>query len=140
LGELILVEKFGKWWGKSAALGFHISIDSQPNMESNIENIAQFIDWYSKNKKFLDERLVFEFFNHDIIHGENFIENAFDLEEDAFEKQHTILESKVQSSLFINDINSYDNKLFVWFSAGEYTGCRAAKAALDKKYEILSMN
>jgi len=139
-GELLLDEKLGKWYGKPDALGFHISVDSTPSVDSNVENITRFRDWYSKNQNSLDKRLVFELFNHDIVHGENFIENAGDLDEEAYEKQHEMLESKVQSSLLINDINSFNNKLFVWISAGKYTGGHWIKVALDSEYIILKMD
>ena len=139
LGPLIFDDKFGWWGGVIPDSEITVSIDSLPNVESNIKNIIQFINWYSTHKSLLNSKLASELFNYDLVHSENFIENALNLEEEYFEKEQSILESKIMNSLVIKDVNSLNNALFVWVSASEYTFDHWIKVTLNERYEILEM-
>jgi|GEM_PF-5173292 len=136
LGKLVYKEQFDRWHGEIDASRIRISINGSPNTESNIRIIKNFIEWYSLTKNFLNKKIVFELFNHDIVQGENFIENSRSLEEKDYEKEHSILESKIEKSLRVHEINSHDNNLTVWFTTGGYTGDHAIKTALNDKYEF----
>ncbi len=136
LGELVYKEKLDRWYGEIDDSKLRVSINSRPDTESNIKIIRNFVEWYSLTRNFLNKKIVFELFNHDIVQGEFFIENSRNLAEKDYEKEHSILESKIENSLKLHEVNSYDNKLIVWFAAGEYTGGHTIKTALNEKYEV----
>jgi len=139
LGELVYNECFTSWYGKLDDSGIRVNVDSNPVIGSNIENIKRFIEWFAENKEHLNKKLVYELGNHDLIHGENFIENIFDLTEEESEKEFRILDSKVEASLKIVDISSLNDKLVIGVSTGGYTGDHVVDVGLNEKYEVLTM-
>jgi len=139
LGEFVYDEITASWSGKLDDSGLRVNVDSNPVIGSNIENIKRFIEWFSENKEHLNKKLVYELGNHDLIHGENFIENIFDLTEEESEKEFRILDSKVEASLKIVDISSLNDKLVIGVSTGGYTGDHVVDVGLNEKYEVLTM-
>lgn len=57
-----------------------------------------------------------------------------------YEKEHKILESKVDKSIAIKDINALDGELKVCVSVGEYTGGHPIEASLSEKYKVTSLD
>ena len=139
LGELVYVEVLDAWKGKLEDSSIRVNVDSNPAIGSNIENIKRFVEWYSENKENLNKKLVYELFNYDLIHGEDFIENAFNLTEEESEKEYRILESKVETSLKIKDISSINDNLTIGVDTGGYTGDHIIDVALNEKYDVLTM-
>lgn len=140
LGELVYTELTSSWRGKIEDSGIRVSINSIPSTESNIEKIKRFIEWFPDNNEYLIKKLVYELFNHDIVQGEQFIENVFGLTEEESEKEHRLLESKVGEAIRIKDIRSRDDNLVIGITTGRYTGDHVIDATLSDKYEILTMS
>jgi len=139
LGPLIFDEKREQWKGKIGKPPVRIGINSIPNAGSNIKNVLRFIDWYENNLKTINKNIVYEIFNHDMVHGEVYIENASALTSEEYEREHVILMSKVERSLVLKEIRSFDEKISVWINAGKYTGDHDIKTVFNEKYEISQM-
>ena len=60
LGELVYEEQFDRWYGKINDTKIKVSINSNPDKESNIKKIKNFIEWYFLTKSFLNKKIVFE--------------------------------------------------------------------------------
>ena len=143
LGELVRVADID-WWSGSIVLAENVKvrlgINSSPSADLNIQVIEKFVGWYPENQNELLKNIGYELFNHDLIHGENFIRNVRDLADGEYEKEHKILESKVDKSIAIKDINALDGELKVCVSVGEYTGGHPIEASLSEKYKVTSLD
>lgn len=94
LGKLICDTDMDRWSG-GILLGennrVRLVINSSPRLDLNILVIEKCVEWYPENQNELLKNIGYELFNHDLIHGENFIGNVRDLAEGEFEKEHKLL-------------------------------------------------
>lgn len=142
LGELRWDEVM-EWWTATVDCPHieneQIGVAAEPDLEKHLVLVAAFLDWIRDHYEEFRQTASAELFEYDLVWPENHIENANELDADAFNAAADLVQAELARRLKIKGVNVYGGVLRVWIDTAGSTADHLVQTQLNENHKIVSM-